>query len=307
MSTLTKAHEIRGTWFALISGLMYGLLGYFGITIMRTGISVFNLSFWRFFCTFLIIAVVMLARRRKIDQPRKVVIQAIINGAFFYSGSAIFFFLASSYISTGQAMIMFFIYPMWVMIMNWFFLGQPFRSHYIMAFILIIAGLTFLVDIKEVSFDIIGVGFSIMASFCYAIYIFWSKRLNIEPLNSTLFISFGCACLSFGLATFDGSFFIPDTAHQWRLLTVFTVVCTAIPIFLMLEAIKHLSSDKASLLSVFEPIFTVIFGVLLLNEVLTTNSIIGMALTIAGVMLVAIQWRGTFLSANLAVKTRASY
>lgn len=296
MHTLNNSSETKGVWFAIISGLLYGLLAYFGVSLMRSGISVYNLHFWRFFIAFLLVGAVVLVRKYKPVRSRKITLSAVVNGGLFYSGSGIFFFLASQYISTGQAMVIFFIYPIWVMIMNWFFLGQQFRPHYFLAFALIIAGLVFLVDVGEISFDFIGIGLSVLASFSYAIYIFWSKRMSLDALDSTMLVSLGCSIVGFFLALVDGSFFVPTTGEQWLHLAGLTVVCTAVPILLMLEAIKYLSSDKASLLSVFEPVFTVVFGIILLHEVLTANTMFGMLLTLLGAMLVVIRMPDFFRS-----------
>jgi drug/metabolite transporter (DMT)-like permease len=290
MQTTSNLLDRKGIWFAIISGLLYGLLGYFGVTLMHTGMSVYNMSFWRFFFALVLVFAVVVVRKHKPPRARNVTMSAIVNGGLFYTGSGIFFFLAANYIGTGQAMVMFFIYPIWVMILNWYFLGQPFRPHYILALVLIVAGLIFLVDIKEIHFDFLGVGLSVLASLSYAVYIFWSKRLALDPLDSTMFVSTGCALAGFLLAVIDGSFYLPSTNYQWLHLLGLSVVCTAVPILLMLEAIKYLSSDKASLLSVFEPVFTVIFGVLLLNEVLTANTILGMVLILLGAMIVVIRW-----------------
>lgn len=274
----------------MVSGLLYGLLGYFGVTLIRSGISVYNLNFWRFAVAFILVLAIVVVRRQKRTANIKTIVSTMVNGAFFYSGSGIFFFLAAEYIGTGQAMVIFFIYPIWVMVMNWLFLGQPFRLQYCSAFVLILVGLVFLVDLKELNFDFMGISLSLAASLCYAVYIFWSKRLNVTPLDSAMWVSFGCAMLGLVLAVGDGSFSTLTSLDQWFHLIGFAVICTAVPMVMMLEAIKFLTADKASLLSVLEPVFTVVFGVLLLHEVLYINTVIGMLFTLAGAMLVVAKW-----------------
>lgn len=277
-------------WFAVVSGLLYGLLAYFGITLMRSGMSVYCLTFWRFVIAFIVVAIVIVLRKDKPSTTMSAALKTMLNGALFYSGCGIFFFLAAKYISSGEAMVIFFVYPLWVMIFNWLLYGVRFQIHYCLSFILIIAGLVFLIDVKEIDFDFLGIGLSLLASFSYAIYILWSKKLVISPLSSTMFVSIGGGLLGLIMSTVEGSFMLPATSHQWISLILFSIVCTAVPILLLLEAIKYLSSDKASLLSVLEPIATVIFGVLLLDETLTINSIFGMALILIGAMLVIIRW-----------------
>jgi drug/metabolite transporter (DMT)-like permease len=281
--------EKKGTWFAVSSGLLYALIGYFGVTLMRSGISVFNLSVWRFLIASCVMAVILWSRGwQKLNW--KMALSTLINGGVFYSGSCIFFFLATKYIGTGQSMVIFFVYPIWIMFFNWLLYGQPLRAHYLVSFVLISIGLVFLVDVQELSFDFLGISFSLLSSISYAIYLVWSKKLNLTPLDSTLTVSIGCALVALFLALFDGSLAVPMLFDQWLRLIIFAIFCTAVPILLMLEAMKYLSSEKASLLSVLEPLFTVVFGVLLLGETVYLNTLVGIILTLAGAMTVLVKW-----------------
>lgn len=109
--------ETRGMWFAVVSGLLYGLLAYFGITLMRSGMSVYCLTFWRFVIAFIVVAIVIVLRKDKPSTTMSAALKTMLNGALFYSGCGIFFFLAAKYISSGEAMVIFFVYPLWVMIL----------------------------------------------------------------------------------------------------------------------------------------------------------------------------------------------
>ena len=63
------------------------------------------------------------------------------------------------------------------------------------------------------------------------------------------------------------------------------LISTALPILLLLEAMKYISSTKASILSVLEPLFVVIFGVILLDEQISLAEGCGVVIVLAGAML----------------------
>lgn len=284
--------EKKGTWFAIISGLLYGLLGYFGMTIMQSGLSVYNLSFWRFSTAFLFLVTIFICKAIRKPGSLSQLLNVMINGAIFYSAPSILFFIASRYIGTGQAMVIFFVYPAFVMVLNWAFENQPIKPHYFLSFALILVGLTLLVDIGEVSLDFVGIGLSLLASLSYAIYIVMSKKTTLTALSSTLMVSLGCAITSSILGLIDNSLIWPNQFEQWLNILGIGIICSALPILLLLEAMRHISSDQASLLSVLEPVFTVIFGVILLGEVINLNTIFGIVLTLVGAMSVTIKWNG---------------
>lgn len=283
--------EKKGNWYAVLSGLLYGLLGYFGMVLIGSGLSAVNVSFWRFFTSFLCMALIFLATMPKKLSSSKHYIRAFINGALFYSAPSTLFFIASQYIGTGQSMVIFFCFPAFVMILNKALYNSPIKPHYFASFAVIIAGLVMLVDIAEFGFDLIGVVLSILSAVSYAFYVVFSKQVKLSALESTIMVSLGCSITSLILALVTGTFVMPVLSMQWFNLIGLAIISTAVPILLMLEALKHISSDRASLLAVLEPVATVIFGVILLHEQLTMKTVFGIGLTLIGAMSISVTWR----------------
>lgn len=283
--------ENKGVLFAIFSGFLYGLLGYFGMVLMRSGMSAYNLSFWRFFVSFIFLFIIATSLSLKGSGDPRQYLRALINGALFYSAPSTLFFIASQYVGTGQSMVIFFSFPAFVMVLNWLLLGQAIKPYYFLSFAVILVGLTMLVDVGEVTFDLLGIGLSLLSAVSYAFYVFFSKQVKLPALYSTMMVSLGCLLTSLILSLFHGSFRVPLEAGQWLNISALAIVCTALPILLMLEALKHISTDRASLLSVLEPVFTVIFGVLLLGEVVSLKATVGIALTLIGAMTVSMKWK----------------
>ena len=53
-----------GSIYAIVSGLCYGFMGYFGIRLIDSGLSLYNMLFWRFFIATLIILLVFIPKRK---------------------------------------------------------------------------------------------------------------------------------------------------------------------------------------------------------------------------------------------------
>src|SRR5690606_3176971 len=94
----------RGALYAISSGLCYGFIGYFGITIISSGLSVVNMLFWRFMTATVLMAIILLPKYKIILQIQKENLKIIFYGMAFYGTSAIVYFIASQYIGTGLAM-----------------------------------------------------------------------------------------------------------------------------------------------------------------------------------------------------------
>jgi drug/metabolite transporter (DMT)-like permease len=223
---------------------------------MGSGLSVFNLSFWRFFVSFLFLLAVFICQQHKNLSSLREHAKAFVCGALFYSAPSTLFFIASQYIGTGQSMVIFFSFPAFVMVLNRFFFGHAIKRQFVISFALIVAGLVLLIDMKDISFDMVGIGLSLLSAVSYAFYIVFGKSIKLAPLNSTMMVSLGCALMSLLLAFFDNSLAMPVKSSQWLNLLGLALICTAIPILLMLESLRHISSSRASLLAVLEPVFT---------------------------------------------------
>lgn len=275
--------EQRGIFYAIASGLCYGLMGYFGISIVESGSSVYNMMFWRFLGSGVFTALVLL-RYGSITESPKDLLRVALIGACIYCPGSIAYFLSGKAIGTGLAMVIFFIYPAIVVLINWLFYKTRVYRTYYLAVGMILLGIVLLADIGEAAMDWVGIGFAIASAGFYAIYIVLSKGNQISPVASTFVVSLGCASVALICAVADDSFFVPTTWVVWVDIVGLGVICTAIPILLLLESMKYISSEKASILSVTEPVFTVIFGMILLGEIISINQAVGIVALLIGAL-----------------------
>lgn len=272
----------RGALYAALSGLCYGLVGYFGISIIDAHLSVHTMLFWRFFVATSFIAMLLIPNYKELFCWGMQHLKAFLYGLLFYGTSTTLYFTASQYIGTGLAMVIFFTFPAMVMLINVLFYKASVSKSYYGAFALIALGLYFLVDSKTFSFDLYGVGIGVLCAFLYACYIAATKKITLKPMVSACMVSAGCMMTGLLFALFDGSFHVPPTLHCWVDIVIMGLVCTAIPILLLLQALKYISSEKASMLSVLEPVFVVVFGIVLLDEAVSGMEFLGVAVILSG-------------------------
>lgn len=283
MNYLTKN---KGVLYALSSGLLYGLVGYFGMNIIASGCSIYSMLFWRFFAASLIILVSSFFVTGKYNRINlRDAGRIFFYGGVFYSISTVVYFFASKYVGTGLAMVILFTYPALVMMINWFLYSKRPATEYFIAIAVITVGLVLLADFNTLAVNAFGITLGVISAAGYAAYIVFSKKITLAPVISTLMVSAGCATICFFLALIDGSFVVPSTQFAWGNIAGMSIICTVIPIILLLQALKIISSEKASILSVLEPVFVVLVGIVLLNEYVAWNQIIGVIIVLSGALL----------------------
>jgi drug/metabolite transporter (DMT)-like permease len=137
-----------------------------------------------------------------------------------------------------------------------------------------------------------GIFFGIVAAICYASYVMGSKRIssiNIDSNVLTMVVCFGCAFIFLILSLSSGSFVLPYSTKCWLYFLALGIFATALPIQLMLEGLKYISSMRASVISVLEPLVTVFVGVLLLDESVSHLQMLGAFIILGSALLVQFQ------------------
>ncbi|MBT4880487.1 MAG: DMT family transporter [Alphaproteobacteria bacterium] len=289
--------EHQGAAFAIISGLFYGLLGYFGMTIINANFSISNMLFWRFLVSSITLLLILLPKLKTIRERSGELLKTFVFGGLFYCLAAIIYFISSQYIGTGFAMVLFFTYPAIIILYNGLFCRASINKLYYIALFMIIVGMVLLVDMHEFKFDMVGIGAGVLAAVFYAGYIITSKKISLSPQTSSLMVSLSSALLCLVFAVGENSFSIPTTAYLWFNIIAVGTICTAFPILFLLEGLKRISAEKGSILSVLEPIFVVIFGVILLGEQINIAQTLGVIIILSGALI-------TLLSGSLIIKKR---
>jgi len=224
-------------------------------------------------------------RYKNIFSAFKENIKIVFYGMAFYSTSAITYFIGSKYIGTGLTMVVFFVYPAIVMLFNCILYKAKISKMYYLAFSMILIGIGFLADLQDLKFDFLGIVFGILSAISYTFYVIGSKKSNISSILSTFLVSIGCMITCLIFACVECSFFVPTYSSQWVNIIGMAIFCTALPILLLLESLKYISSEKASMISVLEPVFVVLFGIILLGETVNNMQIVGMTIVLSGALM----------------------
>ncbi len=277
--------EIKGIIYVILSGLFYGLVGYFGTQALEYSPSIANMLFWRFVIASLFIALFMLPQLKEMKIHWPAMGMIFSASAIFYGSSTFFYFTASQQMGTGIAMVIFFTYPAIVILCNRFIYKHHISPRYYFSVLFILIGLLLLIELKF-NFNYLSLFIGLISASGYAFYIMANKKYNqLHPLLAALMVSLGCSffCLIFALS--HNGFFMPTAPAFWVHSLGLGIISTALPILFLLKGLQYINSEKAAILGVLEPIFVALVGVLFLGEVLGVMQTVGVAIVLLGALL----------------------
>lgn len=283
--------QFRGTLLVALSGMLYGIMAYFGVQLFQQHMSVENMLFWRFFVAMLCMAIPVFILKRTESEllvSRTAMLKIIVFAAVSYSGSSGFYFLACQHIGTGVAMVIFFSYPIFVTLLAWFLSKWKISKTTLLSLFAVVLGLILLKGKGENTLNVLGIALGMIAALFYAIYVYGSQHTTktMDSKLLTLLICMGNSFIFFIYSYCTGTFFIPHTYHAWIDILALGILATALPIQLLLDGLKYISPIKASILSVLEPIVTIVIGLWLLNESISLLQSLGIMIVLLGAILI---------------------
>jgi drug/metabolite transporter (DMT)-like permease len=275
----------------VLSGILYGFLGYFGVHLFAEKFTVPSMLFWRF----LIAGIWMVALSWRRMAPSLAVArgQPLQLGlcSMYYGVGTMFYFVATRTAGTGLAMVVFFAYPIFVALHTYYNNGWQVSKTSIASLSALVVGLALLVDHGGNNPNTIGIVFALLSAVGYALYLIASKRVlaNMTRLDLSVYTAIVCmgSALIFLIASLiDGALSLPTSVKAAVHLLGIGIFATAIPIQLLLEGLKKISTLKASMASVLEPAVTLLVGVSLLDESISSLQIVGISTVLGSSLLI---------------------
>jgi drug/metabolite transporter (DMT)-like permease len=220
----------------------------------------------------------------------------IFLGAVGYYLSSLLDFMGLAYITAGLERLILFLYPTIVAIISVFLFKKPIGRTGVIALVLSYVGIGLAtIETVHTTGDVHAVikgGALIFAcTITYAIYIAGSGQI-VGRIGATRFAALAtlvaaiCVLIQFAIENPAHAL----TTQPWQVYMHaggMALVSTILPIFMTSKAIQMVGAAKVSMIGAVGPVATIFFGWLFLSEDVTALQILGAALVLAGVILVA--------------------
>lgn len=294
MSEMKSAQlkSLQGLAFANVAVLFFGLAGVLGkLSVLPAPVIVFGRTF---FAGIVLLAVCWFRHiplRAKRPRDSFLLVGQGVLLAFHWTA----FFQAINVSNVAIGLLSFSSFPLFTAALEPFLLHQrPSRSQ-IVAALLILVGIYLLVP----SFTLqdtttLGVLWGVLSGASFALLSVTNRWLG--RTYSSLMISLyqdGVAAIVLIPALFFTPFGVLWAPHELFILLLLGVVCTALAHTLFIASLNTITAQTASLLASLEPVWGILFGVLLLGDIPTASTLIGGALIVGAILvpgIIALLW-----------------
>ncbi|MET9315967.1 DMT family transporter [Kribbella sp. NPDC003505] len=279
-----------GRLFCLLSAVTFGVMAVFGKLAYDAGVSVDALLLVRFGLAGLLLLAVALARGALRNLPRRAVVTGLGMGVFGYAAQSGLYFSALARIEASLVALLLYLYPVLVMVGAIALRREQASPRRIGALAVALAGIGLVLSGAMTGrFDLLGVLLALGAPIVYTCYILVGDSLtaDVPPLALTALVCSGAFGTFLVLALFRGTD-LTFAPIGWLWLAAVALISTVAAILFFFAGMARVGPSVASILSIFEPVVTVVAAALVFGEQLSAVQWFGGGLVLASVVIV--QW-----------------
>ena len=300
MST-AKSTSVLGFVLALGSAASFALSGIFASALMESGWTAGAAVTARIsFAALLLLAPTAYMLRGSWQLVRRAWGSILLFGLLAVAGCQLAFFLAVQFIPPSLALLIEFMGPVLLILWSWS------RTRISPSFITLLGAALAVLGLVAVSGGVLGSGlhplgilFALIAAVGNAAYFAAGAKVDhgIAPLP---FVGLGLSVGAVILAIFSATRLLPFSVSDepgtvagvslapWILVTCMVLVSTVLAYLLGVAAARKLGATVASFTGYSEPLFGIVWTILLLSVLPTSAQWVGAALIVAGVVTVKV-------------------
>ena len=287
---MKNKHLLKGYIFVILSAIIFGLMPLMAKFIYAEGVNSITLVFLRNIISVPILAFLAFRTEGSIkieakDFP-KISFIAIMGCCI----TPLLLFSSYNYIPSGTATVFHFIYPAIVVLGEFVILKNQIKYGHIISVIICLTGIALFYNPSS-KINPEGSFYALLSGITYAAYVVSlsaSKYRKMSVFTFSFFVAVICSFVMLGVCIMTKQLSLPNTVSGWLLIILFAVSLNIGAVVLFQKGTFLIGGSRASILSTFEPITSILAGAIIFKEELSLFTVIGTILVITASFLIAI-------------------
>lgn len=283
-------NNYKGIAYALLSSTAFGIMPILARIAYANGSNPTTVLIFRFLFSTLILFTYLKLSHINVNLKKCQALLLIFIGITGYTITTQALFISYNYLGAGLATTLHFIYPVVVCIASFVFFKTKMSIKKIISLLLAAIGVYSLVGFKSATINILGVSLALFSGLAYGITLIALNLKSIKSLDNRVTTMYLCLGSTIGTALcgiFNNSIVLNVNLKIVSCCLGISIISTILSIILLLKAIEIIGVSSSSILGTFEPIVSIILGVLFLDETLTFAILLGSTLILISTIILA--------------------
>lgn len=282
--------NLKGVVYVVISALLFGFTPIISSYTFEMGNNALSLTFYRNLFVLPILFLLTIKSGESIKLEKIQFLKLLPIGILGVATTTLLLYSSYDYVGVGVATTIHFMYPVFVALICKLFFKDKLGIVKILVLILASVGVCFFLE-GDMSGQIAGLVMSLISAITYAYYIVAVEKQGLKNINPYKLTFYFALCSSITMLVYN--LFTKEivwnlSGKVYLMIFIVAIGTSFLGVMLLQLGIKELGASTASILCMFEPISSVLFGVLLLGEKMTVNKIIGNVLVLSAVIVLVV-------------------
>ncbi len=287
---MEKKNLIKGYIFVILSALIFGLMPLMAKFIYAEGVNPPTLVFLRNAISVPILALLTLLTGNSIKIKAVAIPGISVIALMGCCITPLLLFSSYNHIPSGTATVFHFIYPAVVVIGEFIFLKNKIKYGHVISVIICVIGIALFYN-PENAVNFKGGFYALLSGITYAVYILCLsgfKYKDMPGFTFSFYVALICSVAMLCVCVITNQLSLPGSLLGWRLSVLFAICINVGAVVLFQKGTFLIGGGRASILSTFEPITSVVTGILIFDEEVGIFTVIGTVLVIAASVIIAL-------------------
>ena len=262
------------------AGIIFGAFPIFTTLFVRFGGDVDTFNLYGFVLTVIFLAGYILATKRSFAVPKKAAGFLILAGLMNVVTRVLLTY-SYEYLDVGIATTLHFMYPLFAALMGTLIFREKMPLYKWIAFVIASASVSLFASSFSSGGQLTGIVLAVSSAVCFALYMLITEKAGLTDMDPVVFVFYvslvsalGCV----GMSITTGSLVAAVPMKALIILLLCAIFNNVIGFALQQQGVKFMGAAMAALFSLFEPVFSCIFGALFLQQAMNGRSILGIVI-----------------------------
>jgi len=288
--------KLKGFLYVIITCLTYGIMPALTQLSYKAGLSVNTMLFGRLTLGAALIWLTILVRKLHFRVDKKQLIFMLFTGCAsvvqMITMSESYRFLPGAVVS-----LLMFLYVSVVVVIEILIGREKFDKRRIICLLCTFGGLVLVIWTPGAGFQLNGVGIvlALTAAFFYGLYAVGLGEKRTRALDSEVVIGYMLIppiFFSFIRCLASGDPILPQTSLQGMYVLLLAFFCLFVAAVSFCKGVKYIGSSRAAIINTFEPVVAYFAGIVLMNDKITFNAILGGILILGAIIFLNLEKSG---------------
>ena len=271
--------SFKGIAMTAGAGIIFGAFPIFTTLFVRFGGDVDSFNLYGFVLTVVFLAAYIAMTKRSFAVPKQAVLWIVLAGVANVA-TRILLTYSYQYLDVGIATTLHFLYPLFAALLGTLCFREKMPIYKWIAFVVASLSVSLFTTGTQAGGQLIGIILAVTSAVCFALYMLITEKANLTDLDPVVFVFYvslvsTVGCLFMGIG---GPLIVAVPVKALIVLLLCAIVNNVIAFALQQQGVKYLGAAMTALFSLFEPVFSCVFGVIFLQQAMGIKSVFGIVL-----------------------------